>query len=144
VLDGSYQPLPLRCKAIPKASGGERLLGIRSPGWGECRGAQEGRERPTVVDRLIQQAVAQVLTSIFDPGLSRWSFGFRPGRSAHQALRQVQTFLCEGYRIAVNLDLEKFLDPSTQCPPFHERISNRSGCVLSALIRKPFLLSWRT
>jgi len=65
---------------------------------------------PAVVDRLIQQAILQVLTPIFDPGFSRWSFGFRPGRSAHGALRQVQTFLKAGYRIAVDLDLEQFFD----------------------------------
>ena len=93
LLDGTYQPLPLRRKAIEKRSGGERLLGI-----------------PAVTDRLIQQAAAQVLTPIFDPGFSPWSFGFRPARSAHQALRQVQAFLHEGYRIAVDLDLEKFFD----------------------------------
>jgi RNA-directed DNA polymerase len=93
LLDGSYHPLPVRQKAIPKPSGGERLLGI-----------------PVVIDRLIQQAIAQILTPIFDPGFSRWSFGFRPARSAHQALRQVQAFLREGVRIAVDLDLEKFFD----------------------------------
>ena len=93
LLDGSYQPLPLRRKAIEKPGGGERLLGI-----------------PAVIDRLIQQAVAQILTPIFDPGFSASSFGFRPARSAHQALRRVQTFLEAGYRIAVDLDLEKFFD----------------------------------
>ena len=93
LLSGTYQPLPLRRKAIPKPSGGERLLGI-----------------PVVVDRLIQQAIAQVLGPIFDPGFSESSFGFRPRRSAHGALRQVQAFLRAGYRIAVDLDIEKFFD----------------------------------
>ncbi|MBD3336821.1 MAG: hypothetical protein GF355_15015 [Candidatus Eisenbacteria bacterium] len=72
---------------------GERQLGI-----------------PTVSDRVIAQAIQQVLTPIFDPGFSESSFGFRPGRSAHGALRQLQAHLREGYRIAVDLDLEKFFD----------------------------------
>ena len=93
LLSGTYRPLPLRRKAIPKPGGGERLLGI-----------------PVVVDRLIQQAIAQVLGPIFDPGFSESSFGFRPRRSAHGALRQVQAFLRAGYRIAVDLDIEKFFD----------------------------------
>jgi RNA-directed DNA polymerase len=93
LLSGTYQPWPLRRKAIPKPSGGERLLGI-----------------PVVVDRLIQQAIAQVLGLIFDPGFSESSFGFRLRRSAHGALRQVQAFLRAGYRIAVDLDIEKFFD----------------------------------
>jgi RNA-directed DNA polymerase len=78
---------------IPKPGGGVRKLGI-----------------PTVLDRLIQQAVMQVLQKRWDPTFSSNSFGFRPGRSAHQAVTQAQAYIAEGYQWVVDIDLEKFFD----------------------------------
>jgi RNA-directed DNA polymerase len=93
LLAGRYQPSPVRKVEIPKPGGGVRQLGI-----------------PTVLDRLIQQALHQVLQPIFDPTFSASSYGFRPGRGAHQAMAQAKAYVAGGKRWVVDLDLEKFFD----------------------------------
>jgi len=122
LLAGSYLPREVRAVDIPKPSGGVRTLGV-----------------PTVVDRLIQQAVLQVLQPIFEDGFSQSSYGFRPGRNAWQAVQAARDHVRGGRGWVVDIDVAKFLDRTSWCPLVYEVGSNKPGCSSKTLILKPFL-----
>ena len=111
LLRGTYVPSPVRRKEIQKPGGGTRMLGI-----------------PTVQDRYIQQMLLQVMTPIFDPEFSEHSYGFRPGRSAQDAVRAAQKYVQGGKEWVVDIDIAKFLDTASYCPLIHESCSNSAGC----------------
>jgi len=121
LLAGTYVPTPVRRKEIAKPDGGVRLLGI-----------------PTVLDRWIQQMLLQGLQPIFDPTFSDHSYGFRPGRSAHDAVKAAQTYTQAGKDWVVDMDITKFLDRCSYYTQAHGVVGKSCGCWSKTRMRRPF------